>query len=79
MTPSLEGWCSIQLSYRTVTAGVILLNKKRANVEKILLSEDGKIKSIKFNYYVSFMQGAKSANNELFKDFCNEAEMEQNC
>ena len=24
------------------------------------------------------MQGAKSANSELFKDFCNEAEMEKN-
>ena len=28
--------------------------------------------------YFSFMQGAKSANSELFKDFCNEAEMEKN-
>ena len=42
------------------------------------LSEDGEIKSIKFNDYVSFMQGAKSANSELFKDFCNDAEVEQN-
>jgi hypothetical protein len=24
------------------------------------------------------MQGAKDANNELFKAFCNDAEMEQN-
>jgi hypothetical protein len=24
------------------------------------------------------MRGAKSANSELFKDFCNEAEMEKN-
>ena len=24
------------------------------------------------------MQGAKSANSKLFKDFCNEAEMEKN-
>jgi hypothetical protein len=24
------------------------------------------------------MRGAKSANNELFKDFCNEAEMKKN-
>jgi len=28
--------------------------------------------------YFSFMRGAKSANSELFKDFCNEAEMEKN-
>jgi hypothetical protein len=28
--------------------------------------------------YFSFVQGAKSANSELFKDFCNEAEMEKN-
>ncbi len=26
-----------------------------------------------------FVQGAESANNELFKDFCNEAQMAQNC
>jgi hypothetical protein len=25
------------------------------------------------------MQGAKSANSRLFKDFCNAAEMEKNC
>ena len=24
------------------------------------------------------MQGAKSANSKLFKDFCNDAEMEKN-
>ena len=43
------------------------------------LSEDGKIKSIKFNDYVSFGRGTKSANDESFKDFCNEAQEEQNC
>ena len=30
------------------------------------LSEDGEIKYIKFDDYVSFMLGAKAANNELF-------------
>jgi len=33
---------------------------------------------MKLNSYFSFMQGAKSANSKLFKDFCNEAEMEKN-
>ena len=28
--------------------------------------------------YFSFMQGVKSANSELFKDFYNEAEMKKN-
>ena len=42
------------------------------------LSEDGEIKYIKFDDYVSFMLGAKAENNELFKTFCNNAEMEQN-
>jgi len=37
-----------------------------------------KIKHIKLNCYFSFMQGAKSANSNLFKDFCNETEMEKN-
>lgn len=32
-----------------------------------MLSEDGKIKFIWFNEYISFLQGAKSANNALFK------------
>jgi len=41
-----------------------------------VISEDGEIKSIKFNDYVSFIRGAKATNNELFKAFCNEAEME---
>ncbi len=45
---------------------------------KKLLSEDGEIKYIKFDDYVSFMLGAKVENNELFKTFCNNAEMEQN-
>ena len=35
----------------------------------LVFSEDGKIKSIKFNDYVSFVQGVKAANNELFKAF----------
>ena len=42
------------------------------------ISEDGEIKYIKFDDYVSFMLGAKAENNELFKTFCNNAEMEQN-
>ena len=42
------------------------------------LSEDGEIKYIKFDDYVSFMLGAKAENNELFKTLCNNAEMEQN-
>ena len=37
-----------------------------------------KIKYTKMNSYFSFMRGAKSANSKLFKDFCNEAEMEKN-
>ena len=37
-----------------------------------------KIKYTKLNSYFSFMRGAKSANSKLFKDFCNEAEMEKN-
>ena len=41
-------------------------------------SEDGEIKYIKFDDYVSFMLGAKAANNELLKAFCNNAKMEQN-
>ena len=36
------------------------------------------IKCIKLDSYFSFMRGAKSANSDLFKDFCNEAEMEKN-
>ena len=28
--------------------------------------------------YFSFLQGVKSANNELFKDFYNEVKMEKN-
>ena len=38
------------------------------------ISEDGEIKYIKFDDYVSFMLGAKAENNELFKTFCNNAE-----
>ena len=37
-----------------------------------------KINSIIWRGYFSFFQGVKSANSELFKDFCNEAEMEKN-
>jgi len=37
-----------------------------------------KIKYAKLDSCFSFMQGAKSANSELFKDFCNAAEMEKN-
>ena len=43
-----------------------------------LLSEDVKINPTKLDSYFSFMQGAKSANSNLFKDFCNEAEMGKN-
>ena len=50
----------------------------RKNSMKEHLSEDGEIKYIKFDDYVSFMLGAKAENNELFKTFCNNAEMEQN-
>ena len=32
---------------------------------------------IKFNDYVSFVRGVKAANNELFKAFYNEVQMEQ--
>ena len=28
--------------------------------------------------YFSFMRDAKSANSKLYKDFCNEVEMEKN-
>jgi len=42
------------------------------------IRKDDEIKSTKLNSYFSFMRGAKSANSELFKDFCNEAEMEKN-
>ena len=42
-------------------------------------SEDDKIKSIKFNDYISFVGGVKAANNELFKVFYNELQIEQNC
>ena len=42
------------------------------------VSENVKISSTKLDCYFSFMRGAKSANSELFKDFCNEAEMEKN-
>ncbi len=45
---------------------------------KMAVRNVDKIKSTKLNSYFSFMQGAKSANSELFKDFCNEAEMEKN-
>src|ERR1019366_4518668 len=41
-------------------------------------SEDVKINPTKLVSYFSFMRGAKSANSKLFKDFCNEAEMEKN-
>ena len=37
-----------------------------------------KIKYTKLDSFFSFMLGAKSANSKLFKDFCNEAEMEKN-
>jgi hypothetical protein len=37
-----------------------------------------KIKYIIWRSCFSFMRGAKSANSKLFKDFCNEAEMEKN-
>ncbi len=37
-----------------------------------------KIKYTIWRSYFSFMQGEKSANSELFKDFFNEAEMEKN-
>ena len=40
-------------------------------------SEDVKINPTKLVSYFSFMRGAKSANSKLFKDFCNEAEMEK--
>jgi len=43
-----------------------------------LLSEDVKINPTKLVSYFSFMRGAKSANSKLFKDFCNETEMEKN-
>ena len=33
---------------------------------------------MKLDSCFSFMRGAKSANSKLFKDFCNEAEMEKN-
>jgi hypothetical protein len=33
---------------------------------------------MKLNSYFSFMRVAKSENSKLFKDFCNEAEMEKN-
>jgi hypothetical protein len=39
---------------------------------------DVKIYRAKFDSYFFFMQGAKSANSELFKDFCNEAERRKN-
>jgi hypothetical protein len=42
------------------------------------ISEDDKINPTKLNSYFSFMQVAKSANSKLFKDFCDEAEMEKN-
>jgi len=42
------------------------------------ISEDCKINPTKLNSYFSFMRVAKSANSELFKDFCDEAEMEKN-
>ena len=45
----------------------------------LFVSEDDKIKSIGFNDYVSFARGVKAANNELFKAFYNDAQMEQNC
>ena len=37
-----------------------------------------KVKSIIWRSYFSFMRGTKSANSMLFKDFCNEVEMEKN-
>jgi len=46
---------------------------------KCEVSEDGKIKFIEFNDYISFVRGVKAANNELFKAFYNDAQMEQNC
>jgi hypothetical protein len=48
--------------------------KERKNKIRI----DDKIKFIKLDSYFSFMRVAKSANSDLFKDFCNEAEMEKN-
>ena len=42
------------------------------------LRNDGEIKSTVLSRYFSFMQGAKSANSGLFKDFRNVAEMEKN-
>jgi hypothetical protein len=58
------------------------------------ISEDNKINPAMLDNYFSFMRGAKSANgaalieanknhqqrnnSKLFKDFCNEAEMEKN-
>jgi hypothetical protein len=42
------------------------------------IRNDDKINSTKLDSYFSFMRGAKSANSELFKDFCNEAKMEKN-
>ena len=41
------------------------------------IRNDDKIKSIKLDRYFSFMRGAKSANSDLFKDFCNEVEMKK--
>jgi hypothetical protein len=40
------------------------------------VSEDGEIKSIKFNDYISFVLSAESANDESFKDFRNAVQME---
>jgi hypothetical protein len=46
---------------------------------KLRLSEDFKISFTKLDCYFSFLQCAKPANRNLFKDFCNAAEMEKNC
>ena len=42
------------------------------------LRNDGEKKSTVLSRYFSFMQGVKSANSILFKDFRNVAEMEKN-
>jgi hypothetical protein len=44
----------------------------------ITLRNVDKITSTILRSYFSFLQGVKSANNELFKDFYNEVKMEKN-
>jgi len=58
-------------------ASVVLLRYLTKHY-KLKISEHVKISSTKLDCYFSFLRGAKSANSELFKDFCNEAKMEKN-